>query len=69
MVVALVTRIKALARKTDRADSTISAAVLNSGAALASLESGDSTITFAKYERAMAKLDELEAVANEAKAA
>lgn len=58
----LIGRIHALAAKTERKPSTISAAVLNSGAALSALESGK-TITLAKYQRAVAKLDEMEAAA------
>lgn len=59
MIEELIARIRALAERTGRQPSTISAIVLKSGAALSALEGGK-TITLAKYERAMAALDELE---------
>lgn len=58
----LIARIHEAAKRAGKAPATISAAVLNSGASLAALESGK-TITLAKYERAMAKLDEMERAA------
>lgn len=64
----LIARIKALAARTGRADSTLSAKVLGSGHALAKLEAGG-TITLAKLERVRAVLDELEAAPDQAKAA
>jgi len=56
----LIARIKAAAKAQGLAESTVSAQVLGSGRSLASLEGGK-TITLAKYERAMAQLDEMEA--------
>jgi hypothetical protein len=55
----LIARIKALAEKQNRATSTLSAQILGSGKSLSDLEAGK-TITLAKYERAMAELDQLE---------
>lgn len=58
----LIARIKALAVATGKAPSTLSASLLGSGKTLSELEAGK-TITLAKYERALAKLDELERAA------
>jgi hypothetical protein len=58
----LIARIDALASKTGKATSTLSAQLLGSGASFDALKSGK-TITLAKYERAKAKLAELEAAA------
>lgn len=58
----LIERIRAIAEKRDRATSTISAIVLGSGKTFSELEAGK-TITLAKYERALMKLDELERAA------
>lgn len=55
----LIARMHALAQKTGRAPSTLSAQILGGGRVLADLEAGK-TITLAKYERACAALDELE---------
>jgi hypothetical protein len=57
----LIARINALAIKTGKAKSTLSAALLGSGKRLAEMEAGK-TITLATYERALAKLDEMERV-------
>ena len=58
----LIDRIRALAAKTDRAPATVAATILGSGQSFSNLESGK-TITLAKYERALVKLDELERAA------
>lgn len=58
----LIARIRALAVKQNRAPATVAAPILGSGMAFANLEAGK-TITLAKYERALAKLDELERAA------
>jgi hypothetical protein len=58
----LIGRIKALAAKTDRSPSTISAQLLGGGGVLAALEAGK-TITLAKYERVLPLLSEMEAAA------
>lgn len=58
----LIARIHSLAKKMDRAPSTLSAKLLGGGQVLADLESGK-TITLAKYERAIALLDEMEQAA------
>ena len=58
----LIARIKAFASARGRSASTISAKVLGSGKTLSELEAGK-TITLAKYERAIAMLDELERAA------
>lgn len=55
----LIARIKALAEKQGRAPATVAAPLLGSWAAFANLEAGK-TITLAKYERALAALEELE---------
>lgn len=55
----LIARIHAAADLIERAPATVSGMVLGSGAILASLENGK-TITLAKYERAMTKLDQIE---------
>lgn len=55
----LISRIHALAKSTGKASSTLSAQLLGSGKSLSELEAGK-TITLAKYERAMAQLDQLE---------
>lgn len=55
----LISRMRAVAQKTGRAPSTLSAQILGGGRVLADLESGK-TITLAKYERACAMLDEIE---------
>ena len=64
----LIARIHALAAKTRKATSTLSAQLLGSGKSLSELEAGR-TITLAKYERAMAELDRLEAEGGQEKAA
>jgi hypothetical protein len=56
----LIARMHALAEKTGRAPSTLSAQILGGGRVLADLEAGK-TITLAKYERACALLSQLEA--------
>ena len=56
----LIARIKAVAEKQQLSPVTVAAKLLGSGAALANLEAGK-TITLAKYERACAMLDEIEA--------
>lgn len=58
----LIMRIKAVAKLTGRAPATVSGMVLGTGAGLSNLEKGK-TITLAKYERAMAMLDEMESAA------
>lgn len=55
----LIARIHAMAKRMDKAPSTLSASLLGSGRSLSDLENGR-TITLAKYERAMAALDEME---------
>lgn len=55
----LIARIRSVAALIDRAPATVSGLVLGSGQILANLESGK-TITLAKYERAMTKLDQIE---------
>lgn len=55
----LIARIKSAAKAHNLASSTMSARVLGSGQALANLEAGR-TITLAKFEKAMARLDDLE---------
>lgn len=61
----LIARMHALAKRTGKAPSTLSAVVLGSGASLAAIESGK-TITLAKYEAAKRILAELEAKADSA---
>lgn len=61
----LIARINALAEKTGKAPSTISAALLGGGRVLADLEDGK-TITLAKYERVLPLLSEMEANASRA---
>ena len=56
----LIARIKAVAEKQQLSPVTVAAKLLGSGVALANLEAGK-TITLAKYERACAMLDEIEA--------
>lgn len=58
----LIARIRKVAETRDRATSTISAIVLGSGKTFSELEAGK-TITLAKYEKALLKLDELERAA------
>jgi len=58
----LITRIHSLAAKTGKAKSTLSASLLGSGKRLEELEQGK-TITLATYEKAMAKLADLERAA------
>lgn len=58
----LIARIEALAEKRQKAPSTIGAELLGSGQAFANLVAGK-TITLAKFERAMAALDEAERAA------
>jgi hypothetical protein len=58
----LIARIKALATKTGKASSTLSAQLLGGGMVLADLEAGK-TITLAKYERVLPILSEMEAAA------
>lgn len=58
----LIARIEALAKATGKAESTLSAALLGSGARLAELKNGK-TITLAIYERALPRLSEMEAAA------
>lgn len=58
----LIRRIHALAKRMDRAPSTLSAKVLGGGQVLSDLEAGK-TITLAKYERANALLDKMESAA------
>lgn len=55
----LIARIKARANKDKASASTVAARLLGSGQSLANLENGK-TITLAKYERAMAVLDEMD---------
>ena len=55
----LIARIHDVAKRTNRAPSTLSAQLLGSGKSLSELEAGR-TITLAKYERAMAMLSEIE---------
>jgi hypothetical protein len=55
----LIRRIHDLAKRMDRAPSTLSAKVLGGGQVLSDLEGGK-TITLAKYERAKALLDRME---------
>lgn len=64
----LIARIKALAEKTGRSPSTISATLLGGGRVLADLEDGK-TITLAKYERVLPLLSEMEAEAGRSEAA
>jgi hypothetical protein len=64
----LIARIKALAVKTGKSSSTLSASLLGGGRVLAELESGK-TITLAKYERVLPILSELEAAADRQEAA
>ena len=64
----LIARLHSLAKRQGLAPSTISARVLGGGQVLSDLESGK-TITLAKYERAKALLDQLEADAPEGEAA
>lgn len=56
----LIARINALAERTGKSPSTISAQLLGGGRVLADLESGK-TITLAKYERVLPMLSEMEA--------
>jgi len=55
----LIVRIHDIAKRLDRAPSTLSARVLGGGQVLADLERGK-TITLSKYERAKLLLDEIE---------
>lgn len=55
----LIQRIHSVATMLERSPATISGMVLGSGAILSNLENGK-TITLAKYERAMTKLDQIE---------
>jgi len=64
----LIARIHALAAKTGKAPSTLSAQLLGSGKRLSELEAGR-TITLAIYERALPKLSEMEAAAHQSQAA
>lgn len=64
----LISRIKALAERTGRSSSTLSAQLLGGGRVLADLENGK-TITLAKYERVLPTLSELEAEAARERAA
>jgi len=64
----LIARIKALAAKTGKASSTLSAQLLGGGMVLSDLEAGK-TITLAKYERVLPILSEMEAAANRSEAA
>lgn len=64
----LIDRIDALAAKTGRASSTLSAILLGSGKRLSELKAGK-TITLAIYERALPKLSEMEAAADRSEAA
>jgi hypothetical protein len=65
----LIARIKALAEKTGKSPSTLSASLLGSGKILSDLETGGKTITLAKYERVLPVLSEMEAAANRPEAA
>lgn len=58
----LIARIHALAAKSGKAKTTLSASLLGSGKRLEELEQGK-TITLATYERALAKLSDMEAAA------
>jgi len=58
----LIARINALAEKTGKAPSTLSAILLGGGKVLSDLEEGK-TITLAKYERVLPLLSEMEASA------
>lgn len=58
----LIARIEALAEKQGKAPATVAAPILGSGIAFGNLISGK-TITLAKYERALVKLEEMEAAA------
>lgn len=60
----LIARIKALAVKTNKSPSTLSATLLGGGKVLSELEAGK-TITLAKYERVLPMLSEMEAAAAE----
>lgn len=64
----LIARIEALAEKTGKAPSTLSAALLGSGKRLSELKAGK-TITLAIYERALPLLSEMEAAATRREAA
>jgi hypothetical protein len=64
----LIARIDALAEKTGKAPSTLSAVLLGSGKRLSELKEGR-TITLAIYERALAKLADMEAASDQAEAA
>lgn len=64
----LIARIEALAEKTGKATSTLSAQLLGSGKRFSELKEGR-TITLAIYERALPKLSEMEAAANRQQAA
>lgn len=64
----LIARIEALAEKTGKSPSTLSAQLLGSGKRLSELKSGR-TITLAIYERALPRLSEMEADAARGKAA
>lgn len=64
----LIARIHALAQKTGKAPSTLSAILLGSGKRLSELEEGR-TITLAIYERALGKLADMEAASDQAEAA
>ena len=55
----LIARIRSVADLIEKAPATVSGMVLGSGAILSNLENGK-TITLAKYERAMTKLDQIE---------
>ncbi len=55
----LIERITALAEKRNLAPSTLSARILGSGKTLSELQAGK-TITLAKYERALALIDQME---------
>lgn len=64
----LIARIEALADKTGKSPSTLSAALLGSGKRLSELKEGR-TITLAIYERALPLLSEMEAAAEQARKA
>jgi hypothetical protein len=56
----LIARIEAMAEKQGKSPATIAAPILGSGQAFANLKDGK-TITLAKFERACAALDAMEA--------
>ncbi len=58
----LIARIHEMAEKTGKSPSTLSGQLLGNGTILSALEDGK-TITLAKYERAMAALDEMDRAA------